>query len=430
MTDESVFTKLPQYIQNGLKQVAAETGFTEGLYRFEFENASKEGDGFMGDLFKVIVREKNHADLVVVCKTLPRNEARKMYTIRLFQREVEAYTEILPMLRKFQIEKGITDRDPKGFWSFPKSYYAYCDVQKLEGVIIMEDLREKQFRMWNKSKPVDYEHTRLLVTELGKLHAISFALKDQKPDLFEPFKLLLDPLGLLIQHEPRQAMAKMMNGICERAISTLDEDDEQSKAKMQPIRGVVTDLYRTDTDGSEAEPYAVLGHGDCWINNTMFCYRDNNLTPSDISMFDWQLCRYVSPVLDLVYFIFICTDEELRANHYDQLLQNYYKSLSDYLKLLGGDPEQLFPRSAFEAQLKRFGRFALLISFLMLPVICTPDEELPDIDKHMEMAQQAHQSDNDSTVEEIEFSSTTKADAIYRERTRGMIKDLVRLGYL
>ncbi|XP_058823200.1 uncharacterized protein LOC131684378 [Topomyia yanbarensis] len=430
MTDESVFAKLPDYIQSGLNTVASEQGFTEGLVRFEFEDGSKKGDGFMGDLFKVIIREQNRDDVVVVCKTLPQSEARKMYTIRLFHREVEAYNEVLPMMRKFQIEMGISEGDPKGFWSFPKSYYAYCDVQKLEGVIIMEDLREKQFRMWKKSEPVDYEHTRMLVEQLGKLHAISFALKDQKPELFERFKQFKDPLGLLIQYEPRQAMAKMMNGSCERAISTLDENDELSRTKMQPIRGVVTELYRNDTDGSQAEPYAVLGHGDCWVNNTMFRYQDENVKPTDICMLDWQLCRYVSPALDFVYFIFICTDEVLRANHYDQLLQDYYKSLSDCLLLLGGDPERQFPQSAFEDQLKRFGRFALLISFLVLPVICTPSEELPDIDQHMEKAQKAHQSGDDSTVEEIEFSSTANADAIYRKRARGMIRDLVKFGYL
>ncbi|XP_053697525.1 uncharacterized protein LOC128744497 [Sabethes cyaneus] len=429
MSDGSMFAKLPEYIQEGLRKVATEQGYTEGVCQFEFEEASKRGDGFMGDLFKVVISEKDHEELIVVCKTLPQNEARKMYTISLFHREVQAYNEVLPMLKKFQIEKGILEGDFQGFWSFPKSYYAYCDMSKMEGVIIMEDLREKKFRMWTKTEPVDYQHTRLVMEELGKLHAISFALKDQQPELFEQFKQLCDPLGRLIENEPRQTMKQMMNGSCERAISTLDEDDESSRMKMQPIRGVATDLYKSDTMASEAEPYAVLGHGDCWVNNTMFCYADDDSTPTAVSMFDWQLCRYVSPVLDLVYFIFMCTDEELRAQHYEELVLVYYKSLSHHLMRLGGNPERQIPRTAFKEQLKRFGRFALLISFLALPVICTPSDELPDIEKHMEIAQKAPGEDTGS-VEEAKFSSTQKADAIYRKRASGIIRDMVKFEYL
>ncbi|XP_055545395.1 uncharacterized protein LOC129730242 [Wyeomyia smithii] len=429
MSDGSVFAKLPEYIQAGLNKVAVEQGFTEGLYRFAFESSSKSGDGFMGDLFKVTINEKGHDVFIVVCKTLPQNEARKMYTISLFHREVQTYNEVLPMLKKFQVEKGISDGDSQGFWSFPKSYYAYCDISKMEGVIIMEDLRERKFRMWNNAEPVDYQHTCLVVEELGKLHAVSFALKDQKPELFEQFKKLCDPLGRIIENEPRQAMKKMMNGSCERAISTLDKDDELSRAKMQLIRGVVTDLYKSDTMASEAEPYAVLGHGDCWVNNTMFCYAEDNKTPTEVSLFDWQLCRYVSPVLDLVYFIFISTDEELRAEHYEELLLAYYKSLSHHLMRLGGNPERQFPRTAFKEQLKRFGRFALLISFLALPVICTPSDELPDIENHMAIAQKAPGEDT-PPVEEAKFSVSQRADAIYRKRARGLIRDMVKLEYL
>lgn len=273
MADQSsAFVKLPEYIQGGLKQVASEQGFTDGLCRFEFEDGSTKGDGYMGELFKVFIREDGRDEMVVLCKTLPTHEIRKQYTISLFHREVKAYKEVLPLIRKFQQEKGIEEYNPEGFWNFPKSYYAYCDMQKLEGLIIMEDMRETHFQMWNKLEPVNYDHTRMLVQQLGKMHAISFALKDQQPEAFEKFRHLSDPLSQLIAYDPTKGLTRMMNGTCERAIHALDENDTLSRTKMESVRGVVTDLYQMDAKADKAEPYAVLGHGDCWINNMLYRY--------------------------------------------------------------------------------------------------------------------------------------------------------------
>ncbi|EDS41970.1 Juvenile hormone-inducible protein [Culex quinquefasciatus] len=424
-----VFAKLPEYIQHGLKKVAGEQGFTDGGCRFEFEDGSQKGDGFIGDLFKVFIREAGRDDLLVLCKTLPEHEIRKRYSIGLFHREVQAYTEVLPMLYKFQKEKGVGESDPEGFWNAPKCYYAYCDVGKLEGVVIMEDLREKGFRMWNKLEAVDFEHTRLMMIRLGKLHAISFAMKEQQPEVFERFTHLKDPFAKLIEHEPGQHMKKMFNANCERAIGTLDDDDAESRSKMQPIRGVVTDLYIADAKSEEANQYAVIGHGDCWINNVMYSYTNDSLIPNEIRLLDWQLCRYTSPVYDLMYFICVSTDESMRAKYYNQLLDIYYQSLGDHLRRLGGDPDKQFPRAALDDQLKRFGRFGLLISFLVLPMICTPNDEMPDVGEKMEKAQKELQAGEEGKSSVI-FSKTELANAMYCERMKGLIKDLVRFGYL
>ncbi|XP_062552390.1 uncharacterized protein LOC134217611 [Armigeres subalbatus] len=431
MADQSVFEKLPEYIQTGLKKVAVDQGFTDGAYRFEFEDGSNKGDGFMGELFKVFIRENGREELVVLCKTLPKHEIRKRYTISMFHREVAAYNEVLPLIKKFQVDKGVSEDSVEGFWSFPKSYYAYCDMAKMEGLIVMEDLREKHFRMWNKLEPVNNDHTKLVMRQLGKLHAVSFALKDQQPETFEKFKRFNDPLSQLIAYDPTKGMMRMMNGTCERAVQALDEKDTLYKTKMESVRGVVTDLYQKDATASEAEPYAVLGHGDCWINNMLYSYGKDDTIPTDIRLIDWQLCRYGSPVLDLMYFIFTSTDAQLRAEHYEAWLNTYYESLAEYLKQLDGDAERQFPKVAFEQQLKRFGRFGLLISFLVLPIICTPNVETPDIEKHMEMAMKAKEAKVETPgADEKIFSHTEKSDAMFQSRVRGIIKDVVRLDYL
>jgi thiamine kinase-like enzyme len=67
-------------------------------------------------------------------------------------------------------------------------------------------------------------------------------------------------------------------------------------------------------------------------------------------MIDFQLARYASPVLDIAFFIYSCTSQELRAQHYDELLKNYHESLCEIVKDFGSNPEFLFPFSALQVK--------------------------------------------------------------------------------
>lgn len=99
--------------------------------------------------------------------------------------------------------------------------------------------------------------------------------------------------------------------------------------------------------------------------------------PSKIVLLDWQVSRYCSPVLDLVYFFFVCTDREFRSQHYDEFLKIYYRSLQDLLDSLGGDTKTQFPFTSLHQQLKQFGKYGVIMSTLLIPMMATKSEELP-----------------------------------------------------
>ncbi|XP_053657727.1 uncharacterized oxidoreductase dhs-27-like [Anopheles marshallii] len=423
---ENLTTHFPKRFSDALKQVAREQGFTEGFYRFQSGSGCNVGDGFAGDLVKVSIRETGR-ELVVLCKLLPENEIRKQQGVPLFDRESEAYVQILPLLLKFQREKNLPEGLPR-FNNVPRCYYAKTTVDKMESVIIMEDLRLQAFRMWDKANPVDFEHARLLMITLGRLHALSFAMKDQRPDEFAQCREFTDPMTTMLALDPKNTFEKMTSSMCRRAIDTLEKHDTFRRRKLEQIQDRIVQEITACVDGKAAEPYAIIGHGDCWSNNMMFQYQEDNQTPKTIKLIDWQLSRYGSPVLDLVYFIFNCTDEELRAHSYQRLLSIYYNSLSEHLHNLGGNVERQFPRSAFRDQLKQFGRYGFLLSMMVMPIICTPNDELPDTDTAMNGIME----ENPTGTNEINFvyGTTEKAAIRYRSRMSGCIRDTIRLGYL
>jgi len=136
-------------------------------------------------------------------------------------------------------------------------------------------------------------------------------------------------------------------------------------------------------------------------------------------MIDWQLSRYCSPVLDLVYFIFTCTDSETRLQHYENCIQIYHKALSTFLERLGGDASRQFPLSALHNQLKKYGKFGVCTAIIMTHMLCAENSDIPDIEtitKNMENI-----GKNDTL-----YVTSDK----YKIRMSSAIRDAIRLGYL
>ena len=65
---------------------------------------------------------------------------------------------------------------------------------------------------------------------------------------------------------------------------------------------------------------SVFGHGDCWTPNFLTRYSAEG-APEGIKIIDFQLARYASVGLDISFFIYSCTDQKLREEHYEQLLK-------------------------------------------------------------------------------------------------------------
>ena len=261
--------KLTDYMRESLEKVASAEGFRN--YDLKVDHGSAIGDGFVGLIYKVIIQEiDSDKKLSVVLKFPPENQARRrdFGAMDLFKREVFVYNEFLPELVKFQKERHIKEAD--GFYNFPKCYFAEFNEEKDDSVIIMEDLRENGYKMWDKYSPVNLEHTKLIMLALGKLHALSFALKTQKPELFEKFKSMND---FMTDKMGDEKMAGMMSATVQRAVATIDEKDVKSRNRALRLLEDYSQMMRELTDPKRAEPFTIVGHGDCWSNNFMFQYK-------------------------------------------------------------------------------------------------------------------------------------------------------------
>ncbi|RLU14993.1 hypothetical protein DMN91_012880 [Ooceraea biroi] len=240
-------------------------------------------------------------------------------------------------------------------------------------ILMLEDLSLQGFVM-KGSKILDYPHVSLALRCLGELHAYSFVIRAANPEMFEKFQRMQEPL---VDENFYNNNAFRSKELAKVVIKALADEDEHYVKRVQQFADNVKDNMCSAVDGTLAEPYAVVNHGDAWTNNILFKY-----------------------------------DKETRSKYYDQLIHEYYETLSKYLRKCGYDPDILFPYEALSQQFIKFGKFAAGMALYVLHLFSIEDADIGIM--------------NDNTV----LFERLQTDSFYRSMVKGTFKDLVDRNYL
>ncbi|XP_035776875.1 uncharacterized protein LOC118458463 [Anopheles albimanus] len=336
MSARKITPMFNDYVYEAIRRIAVEQGFTPDLFSVDFDEETRiECDGFVSFVFKAIINGDDR-EFTVWCKVPPNDDPR---SLELFKRECFFYREILHGFYDFQSEKGVLEESGDGFFATPRCYLAHCDTSKPdepEALIMLEYNEAYEKWDWDKLEPINVEHTKLVMQQLGRLHALSFAMKDQRPELFAAYKRSND---VLVE---KNELLTLLKESFDRAIVTMKTRFEAEQDKILAVKDAVFESLKACCDPVKAEPYCVVTHGDCWINNLIYSHNENNVA-TGVVLTDWQSSRYASPILDLCYFFFISSGEQFRRDHMDSLLHYYHGALAEFLEKLGGDATKQFP---------------------------------------------------------------------------------------
>lgn len=267
-------TTLPEYLVVILKRVAEKENFIN--FTTGAGSGTNIGDNFLSELFTVVISgtqkqedgEEIDAKLNLLCKLAPASaQRRKEFQSDLFfGRETYFYNTVAPAFLRFQQEKGLLGEDQ--FKAFPKCYEIVFDPENEIYVIVMEDLRPKGFTMWPKQHPTPASYCRLVVREMAKFHAISFAMKDQQPEKFEEYKKLDDLINFFVASPTK---VQFYSNSYDRVIEALEK--EEHKNIMREIQKNIPGYIASCLNKEAAARYGVISHGDSWNNN--FIYQMN-----------------------------------------------------------------------------------------------------------------------------------------------------------
>jgi thiamine kinase-like enzyme len=372
---------------------------------------SEKGDGYMGDIIFASVSGKTEDqstkeyDLVLKCSKQSQALRENRQMILIYLNEIFMYDHVLPTFLKFQEDKGI--KDP--FNSVPKCYGSFKG-ENIE-VIVLENLKKSGYELWPKTKPLERKHIDFVIKQYGKFHAVSVAMKEQQPDKFEEIVKKIEENMKGMAAGP---LVNLFRGCIDETSELLkNELDEKIVSKWRSFK----DQIETVVGTTYLEAFKVIIHGDCWNNNFMHKFENENTkAPLKVAMLDWQVSRYASPISDLSYFLFACISKEDIEN-LDDILSTYHSTFTNYLRDLGvEDPNVLYPFHQFLDDWKLYCKFGILMSSLLMKVCSTEKDEVVDITESAESGKDFSHT----------FAGGIRNTELYKNRMRHIVEYVVK----
>ncbi|XP_049878738.1 uncharacterized protein LOC126375689 [Pectinophora gossypiella] len=396
-----------------IKSVIEENGF--GGAKVNVEVVGKADDNYMATV-KRITAEKDGNTFKMVAKIASSVEQLRMAmnTAMAFRNESVMYTEVFPKFTDLEITAGV----PKSERLRYAACYG-CLLEEPNEVILLEDLKESNYVILDKSKSLENEAIKLILKNFARLHSLSFALMHIDPQTYTEFK------GKVIDiWQAGPNIEQMTTFLVELETELLGIlDDEKYR---RPFRGLISNMFALSKKYQEHEKYSVIIQGDPWTNNIMFQLQDDK--PVECCMIDYQISRFGNPANDLHYMIFNCTDYETRKKHYLDWIDYYHTELDHCLDNFGLKVNFIYPKDKFDADLKRYSKLGLVLSAMLGNVLVRKSEDAVKMKENM-------QKNLGGDIEQfIESGKVTNLDDNtiykYKKRMEGVIDSFAELGFI
>ncbi|KAG7299315.1 hypothetical protein JYU34_016238 [Plutella xylostella] len=370
-------------------------------------DAGKKGDNYSSSVKRVTATDAGDKTMTMIAKIAPTLETiRQMMGLPiLFANEITMYEEFLPKLVALQKSAGVPDDD---LVKYAECYGVVSEAP--HELILLEDLKATGHDMLDRKVSFTNDQMVTVLKRLATYHSLSHVLREKEPGVFDRFKNgLVDVWAMFHEIE---FFKENFNQMETQLLGFLETDQQRNQ-----VKGVVSQATKCAVDFQKLEKdsrYAVIIQGDCWTNNMMFKHEDGKL---DCIMVDYQVSKISSPVMDVFFTIFNCSDHEARTRHYFDWLDVYYKSFEESLFNFNMKANFVYPRDKFDADLKRYGRYAFGLCLAFTGVLVRGSEDVIDAGSATEESLQ-------KLVEAGDVLSLDKIQDDTSERMKKRVRDL------
>lgn len=200
---------------------------------------------------------------------------------------------------------------------------------------------------------------------MARFHALGMATKEKRPEYFEVLKKRAKCLDFKLDdfEDTHLQMVEKM------------EEDPDIAAHIDRCKAVLlkaidrADLFTAVPD----EPWSSIVHSDFWVNNIMF-HRDEEGRVDDVKFVDFQNYLFLSPVREMIFYLFSSTTEEVQNNHIEELIDLYHETMTGVLERMGCDTRP-YSRKEFDAQLSSDAKHEFMHICFMLKVLTLDAQE-------------------------------------------------------
>ncbi|CAO1335686.1 unnamed protein product [Diamesa hyperborea] len=266
-----------------------------------------------------------------------------------FDTELNMYLNTIPDMQRLLSQNG------EKIELAPRLLYS---AKEPVSVLVLEDVTMNGYGL--SLEPLNYEETLFVTSKIAKWHAASMFM-DRDTNSVHYYENGLFNIG------PKDGLDFMMNNmklfideIKEWAgYELITEKLEKLLPRFNEL-GVKAFKMNTGNDG-----YNVLNHGDLSFKNMVF-KKDNEGKMTDVLFLDFQLTKWASPSIDLMYLLYMVASTETQDNYRDQVILHYYNEFVSSLKSIGfmNKPP---PMLDLNVELLKNGFLEVLIAVCFLP---------------------------------------------------------------
>ncbi|XP_046679751.1 uncharacterized protein LOC124367145 [Homalodisca vitripennis] len=342
---------------------------TISIINYSVQPAVAPGNNFASNLYRVNLYYSDESlknmylSLIVKVPSTKGFLGEYLEVMDLFGKERKMYDTILPMFKE-------TLRKELGPISL------HCPLRK--GLVLM-DLTEEGYKMCNKWKRLDFPHCKLVIKAIAKYHAASVLCYHNDPKLVESVsKEVVYPDGGPYEKELKVWVETSVENIA-RKLSKIKD----CKLYADYILGKLDKIWKSAKGmcKRKATGLNVLNHGDLWANNVLFKYNSFNEV-EDVKFIDFPIARFTSPVLDLMYFLWMSASERVLSDRQEELYNIYLLNLNYHLQQLGC--VERMSREELLHDLHSLSDWALLTICLFIPNVMSEPEDFSIEDFSME----------------------------------------------
>ncbi|ALC47966.1 CG31288 [Drosophila busckii] len=290
----------------------------------------------------------------------------------LFPKEMMMYNTFLPAFETLYKEAG---EDIK---LAPKCLH----TDESDGCInfIFEDLAIKKFRNVDRTKGLDLEHMICALQKLAEFHAAGSTYLDHNfsfPSEFD--EGFVTHRGKKFHFEGYAKKEKSFkNSIATWGLPDTDE--------------YIKNFYWAQCLSSmevDPEEFNTLTHGDFWSSNLMCNYKPSG-SINQLILVDFQICKWGSPAIDLLFFLSLSAANDIRIKKFDYFVRIYWDRLIECLKLLKYKKKLPKLRDIHGSMYKKNNSFyAFFALFNHLPLILFPSEKNSNLHELMGDSEEA-----------------------------------------
>ncbi|XP_026750854.3 uncharacterized protein LOC113511430 [Galleria mellonella] len=384
---------LSENLKEALKSIIRREGYV--TYKIDVATIPQNGGSYLSTTTEIEVRgktaERDKEMNIFVKNILPGDNLDFFSVSDIHSRELFVYKELSEVFTKLQDDAGVPINE--------RYRIVKCYEETNSEFLILENLSKKGFMTIDSIDPISLSFARLSIQQLARLHALSFVLKNKRPQYFEnKIKPIESPIKF------NDAFKGFVTNFSRISMQSLDDDMKKKVEKFIPK--VIEKMPQYLQDKS----IGCLCHGDFKSTNILTKITDGEV--SEVVTVDYQMIYHGNPLMDMMFFIFTGTDQQFRRNHLEEIKQLYHDTLRHFLKYFNMDVEDYFSKAKYEEMFKSCLEYGFMIALCFSPLNFAAKDDIPDFSKVSPSV------------------SRFNIDGRLKNRLEGIVEDFTQWGYL